>query len=139
MTELIRMFPLFIALCSIAAGILVQRGGRGGIRNPVQTNAVVVSKITQTGYRHHSAVEMSAPVVRYETEHGEVTAAYRKFLPEWQDTYRIGEEIPICYDRENPTQFRICRNQTNRMGGALLILSGCGTLLAYAVLLLQYY
>ncbi len=139
MITLIRMLPVLFALGCFIAGIFVRKGSRRGIRHPVYTQAVVVSKVSQTGYRHHAIVEQSAPVVRYRTESGEITSTCRNYVPEWQYTYRIGEQISICYDKENQTLFRICRNQGNIWYSSLLLVTGAGTLLAYAALLLQYY
>ncbi len=139
MIYFIALLPILFAIgCTIAA-LWLRRSRRSGIRCPVYTEAVVVSKVTQMGYRHHSMVEQSAPVVRYQTEHGEQMAAYRKFMPEWQYSYRIGETVQICYEKENPNHFLICRNDSHVRFSNLLLCIAVGTILAYAVLWLQYH
>lgn len=139
MIKLILLLPVLFAFCCFLAAWWQRRSRKGGIRHPVYTDAVIVSKVTQTGYRHHSTVEQSAPVVRYMTDVGERTSVYRYYVPEWQYSYRTGETVQICYDRDNPLIFHICREQRNMWISNLLLCTGVGTLLAYAVLLLQYY
>lgn len=99
----------------------------------------MISKVIQMGYSHRSITEQSAPVVRYMTEDGEKTAAYRHFVPDWQYHYHLGDRIEICYEKENSGMFQICRNRTHTGICFLLLCIGAGTLLAYAVLWLQYY
>ncbi len=135
----IQLLPVLVSLGCAAAAFLLRRRTSRGIRNPVYTEAVVVSKATQMSYRHRSTVEQSAPVLRYETEQGERTAIYRDYVPEWMYNYHKGDRIQICYDHENTANFRICRDQKNVWKSNLLFCAAFGILLAYAVLWLQYH
>ena len=139
MMIVIRLLPVFFAVCCFLAAILLRREKRGGIRHPVPAQAVVISSVRQMEVHHNAPVERIAPVVRYMTDCGEITAASQKFLPEWQYTYRTGEQIPICYEKEQPSNFRICCTQGDVWISNFLLVIGAGTLLAYAVLYLQYY
>ncbi|MBE6851712.1 MAG: DUF3592 domain-containing protein [Ruminococcus sp.] len=135
----IQLLPVLISLCCVIAAILLRRSVKGSVRNPVYTQAVVVSKVTQIGYRHHSTVEQSAPVLRYMTEQGERTAVYQRYVPEWQYNYHNGDTVQICYDQKNSGNFRICHDQSDVWKSNLLLCIAFGTLLAYAVLWIQYH
>ncbi len=139
MIVFIRMLPVVFALCCIAAALWLRFSRRCGVRNPKYTKGTVVSKMTQTSYRHHSTVEQYAPVVRYMTEQGEQTASARYFVPEWQYRYHQGEQVEICYDEKNPGIFQICRSSGREVRSMMLLAVGITTLLAYAVLWVQYY
>lgn len=133
------MLPVIFAVCCVLAALWLRRKRRGSIRHPVYTEAVVVSKVTQTGYRHRSMVEQSAPVVQYMTEKGQQTVTCRNYVPEWQYSYRMGDRIQICYEKDRPGIIQICNNRNDVLLSDLLIVIGIGTLVAYAVLWLQYY
>lgn len=135
---IIKLLPILFAAACFLAAFWQMRKRKGRIRQPVYTEAVVISKVTQTEYRHRSLVGQSAPVVRYTTENGEKSAAYRFFVPDWQYDYHTGDKVEICYEKENPGIFQICRERSNVWKCHLLLCVGTVTLLAYAVLWLQY-
>ena len=135
----IRLLPVLVSLCLAVAAILLRCSRKRGIRHPIFTDATVVSKVTQMGYHNHSTVELSAPVLRYHTEQGEKTATYRKYVPDWQYRYKIGDTIRICYEKENNGKFQICHEQSDRWKSDLIFCVAGTILVAYAVLLIQYY
>lgn len=139
MMHVIRILPVVFAFCCIAGALYLRFSRRCGIRNPKYTQATVVSRIKQVSYRHGSAVEQYAPVMRYMTEQGEQTAPARSFVPDWQFRYREGEQVEICYDEKHPGIFQICRSSGREVRSMLLFAVGITTLLAYAVLWVQYY
>ncbi|MBE6849639.1 MAG: DUF3592 domain-containing protein [Ruminococcus sp.] len=139
MSKLILLFPVLFAAVCILAALWLRRKRRDGIRHPVYAQAVVISTVRQMEIHHNAAVERIAPVMQYRTEQGEITATYHKYLPEWQYSLQKGECVPICYEREKPTQFCICREQKSIWASNFLLVTAFGTLLAYAVLWLQYY
>lgn len=135
----IMLLPILISLCLTAVAILLRCSSKKGIRQPVYTDAVVISKVTQMGYHNHSTVELSAPVVRYRTQQGERTATYRRYVPEWQYRYKTGDTIRICYEKENSANFRICHDPSNQWKSDLLLCVAGAIFLAYVVLGIQYY
>lgn len=139
MMVFIQLLPVLVSLCLAAAAILLRCTNKRGIKHPVYTDAIVVSKVTQMGYHNHSTVELSAPVVRYRTEQGERTAIYRRYVPDWQYRYRNGETIRICYEKNNHGKFQICHDQGNRWKSDLLFSVAGMILVAYVVLWIQYY
>ncbi len=139
MMLLIRLFPVIVSFCLAAAGLFLRCSKSHGIRHPVYTDAIVVSKVTQIGYHNHSTVELIAPVLRFTTENGEKNLTYRRYVPEWKYRYRTGETVRICYERDDHDKFQICCEQSDRWKSDLLF-SVAGTILAaYVVLLIQYY
>ncbi len=139
MIRLVMLLPVVFSLCCIGAALWLRFDRRCGIRNPEYTKGIIVSKVTQVCYRQHHMVELYAPVVRYMTAQGEQTAPARAFSPEWQYRYQQGEQVEICYDRKQPGIFQICRSGGRTVYSTMLFAVGIATLLAYAVLWVQYY
>lgn len=127
--------PVLIGIGCIIAAFIPVRKGR--ISHPVYTIGTVVGKRTQTVWRNRSETQTFAPVVRYETPGGEITAASRNYLPEWQYERRTGDRVRICYDRTQPDLFCLCDESSTWRRTALLTF-GIGVIAAYAVLWLQY-
>ena len=127
--------PVLIGIGCIAAAFVPVRRGR--VSHPVVTTGVVVGSRTQTVWKNRSETQALAPVIRYETPGGEITAASRYYVPEWQYSHRTGDRVRICYDRTQPDLFCLCDD-----GGAwrktALLTFGIGSITAYAVLWLQY-
>lgn len=136
MILLLELLPVLIALACIAAAFVPVRRSR--ISHPCYTKGIVVAHRTQRMYKHRSETEAFAPVVRYNTPKGEITAASRVYVPEWQYRHKIGDQVQICYHAQQPDIFQICRDGGEWRRGVLLTL-GIGTLLAYGVLWIQYY
>ncbi len=136
---LLRLTPLLLGALCIAAGLLLPLLSRKRIRHPVYTQATVVSSVRQQVYQNRSVIEAIAPVVRYETERGEITVTAKHFLPEWQYRYRNGDSVRICYDRSRPEHFAFCDSTGSRTGRVLLLTAGIGMMLAYGILWVQYH
>lgn len=139
MMRWIELIPIAAAVLCFAAALWLRVSRSRGIRNPVYTEGVVIGAVTQTHCRNRSMVTTMAPKIRYMTEQGERVATSRHFVPEWQYRYLQGEKIKICYQKENPGLFRICRNTSQDWFQIILLAAGAGILLAYAVLWVQYY
>lgn len=133
--RIVLLLPVLAAAGCILAAFIPVRKGR--ISHPVYTVGTVVGKRTQKVYQNRSEAEAYAPVVRYETEQGEITAASRYFLPDWQYHRRLGDRVKLCYDRTQPELFCLCDESSHWRRTALLTF-GIGTLLAYGVLWVQY-
>ena len=127
--------PVLIAAGCIAAALIPVR--EGNIAHPAYTVGTVVGNRSQKVWKNRSETESFAPVVRYETEKGEITAASRYYLPEWQYRRRIGDTVKICYDRTQPDVFCLCDESSTWRKTALLTF-GIGTLAAYGILWGQY-
>ncbi len=135
----IEMIPVAAALLCFAAALGFHCRKNKGIRHPVYTDATVIGEVQQIHYRSRTEVLFLAPQVKYMTEKGEMTATDRHFMPEWQYRYRRGEKIRICYQKENPGLFRICRTAGEEWCRNGFLIAGVGILLAYAVLRMQYH
>ncbi len=135
----IELIPVVAALLCFAAALGIHLNQKKGIRHPIYTEATIVGEVTQTHYHNRSEVMVIAPKVRYMTEQGEQLAASRHFMPEWQYRYHRGDKIRICYQRENPGLFRICRTNGEEWCRNGFLVAGVGILLAYAVLRMQYH
>lgn len=132
---LILLMPVLIALGCIAAA-LIPTGHH--VPHPCYTEGIVVAHKSQKIYRNRSEIEALAPVVRYNTPDGEITATSRSYVPEWQYPHRIGDRVKICYHAQQPDVFRIC-GESSPWRKAVLLTVGIGTLLAYGVLWIQYH
>lgn len=104
--QLLLWLPVLIAVCCIAAAFIPVRKGR--VAHPVYTTGTVVGSRRQTVWKNRSETESLAPVVRFETASGEITAASRYYLPEWQYRRQIGDKVKLCYDRTQPDVFCLC-------------------------------
>ncbi len=135
---LLRALPVIFAAVCILTGLFLPRLTRRRIRRPVYTKAEVVSCVTQQVYKKRTPVTLQAPVLRFGTSRGEVTAPSADFLPEWQYRYTKGQTVTICYEEARPAHFVICAQPGGDVRRILLLTAGVGTLLAYAVLWLQY-
>ena len=131
----ILLIPVLLAAGCILAAFVPVRKGR--VSHPVFTEGVVVGSRSQKAWRNRSETESLAPVVRYETERGEITAASRYYLPDWQYHRRIGDRVKICYDRTQPDVFILC-DESSHWRKTVLLTIGIGTLIAYGVLWVQY-
>ena len=136
MIWLIRLAPAVIALVCIVLAFVPVR--RGKVAHPVPVKGTVVGSRTQKIYRNGSEVSAFAPVVRYETPSGEITAASRDYLPEWQYTHHPGDEVSLLYDREQPDLF-VLQGSGGEWRRTALLTAGIGTLIAGAVLWVQDY
>ena len=133
--QFLLLIPVLAAvICIIAAFVPVRKGK---IAHPVCTTGVVVGSRSQKVWKNRSETMSYAPIVRYETEAGEITAASRYYLPEWQYSRRTGDRVRICYDRTQPDVFCLCDESSYWRKTALLTF-GIGTLAAYAILWVQY-
>ena len=135
MLLVLMLMPVLIALGCIAAALLPV-GHK--VPHPCYTEGIVVAHRSQRIYRHRNETEAFAPVVRYTTPNGEITAASRSYVPEWQYRHRTGDKVKICYNAQQPDLFRICGDGSAWRRGVLLTV-GIGTLLAYGVLWIQYH
>ena len=133
--QLLLWLPVLIGVCCIGAAFIPVRKGR--IAHPVYTVGTVVGSRRQTVWRNRSETESLAPVVRFETASGEITAVSRYYLPEWQYRRKTGDKVKICYDRTQPDVFCLCDESSTWHRTALLTF-GIGTLAAYGVLWEQY-
>lgn len=134
---ILELIPVLIGLLCMILAFLPDRR-LSGLKQPVFTDGEVVSYVTQKIYRHHSEIEMFAPVVKYSVEHQERTAVSQHFVPEWQYPWKRGDKIRICYSKTNPAQFRICQDSKAQWRRMALCTFGIGTIFAEIVLLLQY-
>ena len=132
-----RILPVLIGMLCIVTALLPERYRE--IRNPVITEGEVISIVTQRIYRNHSEIHALAPMVRYQTEHGEIKAASRQFVPDWQFVYKTGDKVRICYEKSQPDKFRICHDNAWQFRRTLCLTVGIGILTAYAVLQIQYH
>lgn len=128
--------PVLIGLVCIVLAFVPVRRGR--IPHPCYTEGIIAGRRSQRMYRHHNEAELFAPVVRYSTPQGEITAVSRTYLPEWQYGFRTGDTVKICYHAQQPDVFIICSDSSGWRRGVLLTI-GLGTILAYGVLWLQYF
>ncbi|MCR5718061.1 MAG: DUF3592 domain-containing protein [Oscillospiraceae bacterium] len=133
--QLLLWLPVILAVCSIAAAFLPVRKGK--IAHPVYTVGTVVGTRRQQVWRNRSETESLAPVVRYETESGEITAASRHYVPEWQYARHTGDQVKLCYDRTQPDVFALC-DEGAYWRKTVLLTFGIGTLAAYGILWGQY-
>ncbi|MBR3628867.1 MAG: DUF3592 domain-containing protein [Oscillospiraceae bacterium] len=136
MIWLIRLVPAVMALVCIVLAFVPVRRGR--IAHPVTAKATVTGSRTQMIHRNGSEVTAYAPVVRYETASGEITAASREYVPEWQYRYHPGDALEIVYDRQQPDLF-VLKDTGGVWRRTALLTAGIGTLIAGAVLWLQYH
>lgn len=135
MIWLIRLVPAVIAvICIILAFV---PGRRGKIAHPAHAAGTVVGSRTQMIYRNGNEVTAYAPVVRYQTEKGEITAASREYVPEWQYGYRNGDKTEVIYDTQQPDLFVLKPDGSRRK--TILLTVGIGTLIAGAALWIQYH
>ena len=128
------LLPVAVGLLCIAAAFLP---GRDPIRHPVYTEGEIVGQASQTVWQQHAKTDALAPVVRFSTPQGEITATARRFVPEWQYRFHRGERVKICYDAKQPDMFRVCGGVPLRR--YLLLTAGIGTLIAYGVLWEQFF
>lgn len=135
MIWVIRLMPAAVALVCIVLGLLPQP--RGKVSHPAYTVGTVVGSRMQRLPRRGSELVLFAPVVRYETPTGEITATARDFLPEWQYSHHPGDRVQVCYDAQQPDVFRLCNDGGTWRRGIFLTI-GIGTLLAGGVLWIQY-
>ncbi|MDE5769706.1 MAG: DUF3592 domain-containing protein [Oscillospiraceae bacterium] len=133
---ILELIPVLIGLLCVILAFLPER--HPGMKQLVFTDGEVISRVTQKIYRHHSEIEMFAPVVKYDTEHGERIVTSQHFVPEWQYPWKRGDKIRICYSKINPDRFRICQDSKTQWRRMMLCTFGIGTILAEIVLLLQY-
>lgn len=137
MKELILTAPVVLAVLCILTALLPTPHLR--IRRRRYTMARVTGCAVQQVHRRGSGtMRAMAPRLQFRTDAGEVQAVSRQFLPEWQYSYRTGEEIRICYDAGNPALCEPAQHRHSLRRPVCLSL-GIGTLAAYAALLLQYY
>ena len=136
MIWLIRLAPAAIALICIVLAFVPVR--RGKVAHPVTVRGTVTGSRIQKIYRSGNELQALAPVVRYETERGEITAASRDYLPEWQYRYHIGDAVEVVYDKMQPDLF-VLNGGGNVWRRTALLTAGIGTLIAGAVLWLQYH
>jgi hypothetical protein len=134
--QLILWLPVLISVCCIAAGFIPVRKGK--VAHPVYTVGTVVGSRSQKVWKNRSETESLAPIVRYQTEAGEITAASRHYLPEWQYGRHIGDSVKLCYDKTQPDVFCLCDESSPWRRTALLTF-GIGTLAAYGILWIQYW
>lgn len=129
-----KIFPVVIGiLCIIIAWI----PERKKLKSPVFAEAEIIDSVTQKMFRKHSETLFYAPVIRYQTEQGIVTATDRTFVPEWQYRYQKGDKIKICYEKLNPQIFWIQNDSRSELRKILGMTLGIGILTAYAVLWMQ--
>ena len=129
------LLPVLLAAGCIGAAFVPTR--KGSVAHPVYTVGTVVGKRAQKVWRNRSETEAFAPIVRYETEQGEITAVSRYYLPDWQYHRRTGDRVKLCYDRTQPDVFCLC-DESSHWRKTVLLTFGIGTLAAYAVLWVQY-
>ncbi len=132
----VQLLPFFFAAGCILASFLLKPIKARGIRKPVYAQGVIVSMVRQQVQRNRTVLEVIAPVVQFETAEGTQTLHSQRFYPEWQLNHRVGDHITICYDAAHPSQFRIC--DVNPWYRTMLVVVGVMTMLAYAVLWMQY-
>lgn len=136
MVFFLNILPVLIGLVCIVLAFVPVRRSR--VSHPCYTEGTIIGHRTQRMYRHHSGAELYAPVVRFTTPKGEITAASRTYLPEWQYGFRTGDKVKICYHAQQPDVFAIC-SESNAWRRSILLTAGIGTILAYGVLWLQYF
>ncbi len=135
----IEMIPIAASLLCFAAAAVVHASKSRGVRHPVYTEATVVDTVRQVQYRNRTEIERFAPRIRYMTEQGEQTVTSQHYMPEWQYRYQKGDIINICYQKDNPGRFQICRTVHQELCRNLFLIVGVGIIVAYAVLRLQYH
>ena len=136
MIWLIRLAPAVIAvICVILAFVPVRRSK---VAHPVNVTGTIVGSRIQKIYRNGNELQALAPVVRYETASGEITAASRDYLPEWQYGYHSGDTVELTYDKEQPDVF-VLRSSGSDWRRAAFLTAGVGTLIAAGVLWVQYH
>lgn len=125
----LKLLPVMVSLLCIMLAFLPERSG---IARPAYAEGVVISSVVQRIWRHHSEIQALAPVVTFTGGGREISAAAKRFVPEWQYTFHTGDKVRICYDREYPERFRVCGGNSFRR--AVLLTLGIGTLAAYGIL-----
>lgn len=136
MVLILKLLPILVAgICILLACLPKQHRN---IKQPVIIEGEIISQVTQKIYRNHSEIETIAPVVRYMTEQGEQIATSRQFFPEWQYDWKQGDNIRICYSKLQPDIFQICQDSKSEWKKLILLTIGIGTLIAYAVLWVEY-
>lgn len=136
MVLFLEILPVLIGLVCIVLAFVPVRRGR--VSHPCYTEGTITGHRSQRVYRHNNEAELFAPVVRFTTPKGEITAASRTYVPEWQFGYRTGDKVKICYNAQQPDLFIIC-SENNAWRRGVLLTIGLGTILAYGVLWLQYF
>lgn len=134
--QLILWLPVILAAGCILFAFLPVRKGK--IAHPVYTVGIVVGSRSQRVWTNRSETESFAPVLRYETEQGEITAVSRYYVPEWQYHRRAGDQVKLCYDRTQPDVFILC-DESNYWRKTALLTFGIGTLAAYGILWGRFY
>ena len=137
MILILKLFPVLIGVIGIIIAWIPERDKR--VKTPVLAEGEIIGHVTQKMFRKHSEIISYAPVVRYETEQGEVTATAGVFVPEWQYRYRAGDKITICYEKTNPQIFGIRKGSRFEIRKLVCMTVGIGILTAYAVLWIQYH
>ena len=137
MILILKLLPVLIGISCIVIAWIPERDR--SIRNPVFTQAEVIDCVTQKMFRKQGEIISYAPVVRYQTEQGELTATARIFVPEWQYRYRKGDKITICYEKTNPQIFGIRNSSRFEIRKLLCMTAGISILAAYGVLWIQYH
>ncbi len=136
MIWIFKILPVCIGVLCIIIAWLPERDRK--IKNPVFTDGEVVGSVTQKIYQKHSETLSFAPVVRYQTEQGEITCTISYFVPEWQYRYHKGDKIKICYEKSQPQLCSIQNGSRYEIRKVLCMTVGIGILAAYAVLWVQY-
>ncbi len=130
------LLPVLTALICIILAFLPVKRER--VSHPDYTYGVIIGHRTQMVNRYRSETMTFSPIVRYTVNDREITAAARKYVPEWQYEYRVGDRVRICYNTQQPDLFQLCQKSSTWRKGVLLTV-GIGTLLAYGVLWVQYF
>lgn len=136
MIILLKLLPVMIGILCIVTACIPERSS---IKQPVFTEGEVIGSVSQKRFQKHSEAIFLAPVIRYQTEQGEQTAAARNFVPEWQYHYREGDKLRICYDKSAPGIFGILNGSGYRFRRVLCLTAGISILTAYGILWIQYY
>ncbi|MBQ8928689.1 MAG: hypothetical protein IJ055_10520 [Oscillospiraceae bacterium] len=135
--KLILASPVIVSVLCIVLGLVPELHPQ--IRHRRYVRARVTGSAVQRVHRRGSGeMRALAPRLRFETDEGPVDAVSRRFLPEWQYSYRTGEEIRICYDARNPSLCEPVRHR-HSLRRPVCLCVGIGTLIAYTALAVQYY
>ncbi len=136
---LIFLVPVIVGAVMAFIGLVIRNRPRGKIRNGIFTDALIVDFAVKTAYMKKVPYKAVSPVVEFTAPDGSrIIAVYPYFINQDFVSFRIGDVIKICYDRNNTNRFHIENDGSKSNLSCILIFSGLFIIASDIVMFLKY-
>lgn len=136
---LIISLPVLTGIIMILCGLIIRNRPRGRVKNGVPAEALIIDFAVRTAYMKKIPYKAVSPVVEFQTPDGKkVNAVYPFFINEDYVSFKRGDIIKICYDRNNINRFHIENDGSKSNLSFILLFSGLFMVVADVIMFLKY-